>query len=63
MHDSRLENLEYLENLVKTNNFDVLDFEVIQDLIDNLRTSSDQDYSIEIDGYKEKFNYLLYDFE
>ena len=63
MHDSRLSNLEYLENNVKTKNFDVLDFEDIQDLIDNLRTSTDEEYEIEIDGYREKFNYLLYDFE
>ncbi len=63
MHDSRLANLEYLENSVKTKNFDVLDFEDIQDLIDNLRTSTDEEYEIEIDGYREKFNYLLYDFE
>ena len=63
MHDSRLGYLDYLENSIKTNNFDVMDFEDIQDLIDNLRSSTDQEYEIEIDGYREKFNYLLYDFE
>jgi hypothetical protein len=63
MHDSRLGYLDYLENSIKTKNFDVLDYEDIQDLIDNLRSSTDQEYEIEIDGYREKFNYLLYDFE
>jgi len=58
MHDSRIENLEFLEKMDRTKNYDVLDFEFMQDQIDALREISDIEFETQIEAYRDKFRYL-----
>jgi hypothetical protein len=61
MHDSKQANLEYLENLDRNKNFDIMDFEFIQDQIDALRQSSDIEFETVIETYRDKFRYLAFE--